>query len=215
MDQMQVRHEPGPTAARVGRVFDPVSESKALLWDVPGAGTLAWIAAHITAAAVFLATVLSASTRPWWLVTLLVLWVGLLSVLVGRVTRAVLFGDRDRDFRIDKSLTLPFVRTPLRAGLFVAATYAAIVLPLGVSSTLAGASAGFVAVTTGARFAGLDAWEGALRPRWHYVNSVVSKSGFSTVVIFVSLSGLVFAALGNYTDWLAGADDVAHRANRR
>ncbi|MEE9416159.1 MAG: hypothetical protein V3V01_12815, partial [Acidimicrobiales bacterium] len=205
MDRVRALHEPGATAVRVGRLFDPVSESKALLWDAPGAGTLAWIAAHLTASVVFLVTLLTAAAQPRWVTLILVLWVALLSVLVGRVTLAVLFS-KDDEFRVDSAFALPLVTSPVRAALFVALAYAAFVVPLGISSTLVGASVGFVAVTSGARFAGVDAWEGSLQPRWHYVRSVVSKSGLVAVLAFVALSGLVFAVLARYTELLASAD---------
>ena len=102
-----------------------------------------------------------------------------------------------------------------KGGVYFASTSFTFVLvqPLGSAAVL-----GFVAVlalTIGVRVAGLDSWEGTLRPPGHYVRTVASWTGLAAFVTALIATAMSIGGAGLLSDWLVDADlsEVSFLAN--
>jgi signal transduction histidine kinase len=78
--------------------------------------------------------------------------------------------------------------------LFVGFAYAAYLAAHGLGAFTIGGFVSVLALTTGLRLAGLDAWAGRIREPWFYTRSVLSIGGLVAFVVLVAVSGVVFAA---------------------
>lgn len=160
-------------------------------WGAPGGAVAAWLATHLVAVTVFLTVVLTSSWHDPWRQAITVGWVALASGLVARL--AVHLARPTSTLAPRQRGWSRLVRSPnVRAGLFLVATQLTFVAvgPLGRSTTAAFAAA--VALTLGARAAGLDWWERLARPPGFYLRAVLSRGGLATATVAAGSTALAF-----------------------
>ena len=162
---------------------------------------MAWLTTHLAALVVYEATLVgSMSAHPWRCLMLSVWLVGLSGLAIR--TAGELRGSVDEGGGVVPRTRLPSFRLgpSLKANLFLLnAPFAqAVVSPLGSPARL-----GFLAVialTIGARVAGLDAWAGIDRPPLHYLRSLFAWRSAIFLVQAVAITALVLWLMSRFVD---------------
>ncbi|MCP3877295.1 MAG: hypothetical protein GY701_02710 [Sulfitobacter sp.] len=162
-------------------------------WATPGAAVTAWLTAHLATATMFAVVLASgALADPTWGHAVAGGWLLVASGLVGRVALRIV---RPSSGSLGCRGPSQHLSGSVRVGLALAATgAAALVMPEDLTLP-------FVAtlpLLVGARFAGLDAWSGLLRPSGFYRRAVLSRSGLGQVLFWLTTLALYFLGLWGF-----------------
>jgi hypothetical protein len=201
VEQRKPRANPGDIILSASKYFDDVVCPSPESWGPPGAAVLAWLATHVAAVVVYSAVILSSSLRAHpWRCMVLVAWLVSMSGLVvraaGELAKARRTAAKHRLWRIWH----PSWRPNVKGGLFVMNVFLvfAVIHPLG-----AGALGGFLAVlalTSGARVAGLEAWADIERSPFSYTRAVFSLRALVVLVNLAVVGGLMLWVMARFLD---------------
>ncbi len=171
--------------------YEPFVSPDYVGWNAPGAPVVAWVAIH-SAASALLAAVLVASAFDGLPVTALVGlgWIAAVSGLVLRLARHLLIAATTPVGIHTVSIRPRAISISAKAGCYLVITQIAYLAVRELGRDGVVLFAGVVALTVGIRVAGLDAWEGTIRPRFFYVRTVCSTRGLLNGLLVVACAGL-------------------------
>lgn len=192
----------------LSELLDHVVMPPSLGRDLPRASVATWVTSHFAAVAVYATALLVGSaSEPMWQTAVVIVWLVTLSGLCGRLVGRLV---------TTSSSTAPVVParprryTPdLKLGLFIGFAYAAYIAAGELGAFAIGGFVSVLALTTGLRLAGLDAWAGRIREPWFYARSVFSIGGLIVFVALLTVSGLVFAAAFRVDPYLRSGGEAA------
>ena len=171
-------------------------------WDLPRASVATWVTSHFAVVGIYAVVLVSGTPPPRvWSAVLVGVWLAGISGLCWRLLAHLV---------ISRPLPAPApgsrLRADLKLGLFVAGTYTSYLVTDQLGPFAVGGFLSVLALTTGLRVAGLDAWAGRIRPPWFYVRSVFTAPAMGAFALLVVAAGAVFIAAALLLDpWLREA----------
>lgn len=185
--------------------------------DLPPASVAAWVTNHFAVIVVYLMVLVGgARGEGWWWAAMVGVWLVGLSGLCARLVVRLLHPAsaeaptgwfRGRGGGQGRGRGRGRVGVDVKLGLFAVTTYAAYLAAGQLGSHAVGGFLAVLALTTGLRLAGLDAWAGRTRPPWFYLRALWSWSGLGAAAVVVGAAALVFGlAILTVHPWLAGPE---------